>query len=169
MTYGGWNAARIGIAGADGGPLAAGPRRRPSHTTEMRLEIRRYGSAAELRDAVERGYVQIGLAIPADYDARLTGGGTPQVEIVAQATTMASTVRTAIDDAIAVQAAQVRAARFAAARNGIPFDQALAAARQAQPSVGGVAVALESGRRRWPRTPTASPWGPRARSSCSCS
>ncbi|HEX7471865.1 MAG TPA: ABC transporter permease [Candidatus Limnocylindrales bacterium] len=143
MTYGGWNVARFGVAGADGGPLAR-DLVASIHTTEMRTEIRRYASAADLRDAVERGFVQIGLAIPADYDARLTGGETPQIEIVAQPTTMASTVRTAIDDAIAGQAAQVRAARFAAERNGIPFETALAAARQVQPSVTGVGIALES-------------------------
>jgi ABC-2 type transport system permease protein len=143
MTYGGWNTARIGVAGADGGPLA-GDLVASMHTTEMRLEVRRYASADELRDAVERGFVQIGLAIPADYDARLTGGGIPQVEIVAQANTLASTVRTAIDGAIATQAAQVRAARFVAARNGIPFDRALAAARLAQPTIAGVAVSVES-------------------------
>lgn len=143
MTYGGWNVARIGVAGADGGPLA-GDLVGSIHMTELRAEIRHYASAADLKDAVERGFVQVGLAIPADYDARLAGGGSPQVEIVAQPTTTASTVRTAIDDAIAAQAAQVRAARFVAARNGIPFDRALAAARQVQPSISGVAVAVES-------------------------
>ena len=143
MTYGGWNQARVGVSGADGGPLAQ-DLVASVHTTELRLEVRRYGSAAELRDAVERGYVQIGLVVPSDYDTRLTAGGTPQVEIVAQATTVASMVRTALDDAIAGQAAQVRAARFTAARDGIPFDRALAAARQVQPSIAGVAVALES-------------------------
>lgn len=143
MTYGGWNQARVGVAGADGGPLAQ-DLIGSIHTTEMRLEIRRYGTAAELRDAVERGYVQIGLAIPADYDALLASGGTPQVEIVAQANTVASLVRTSLDDAIAAQAAQVRAARFTAAQVGIPFDRALALARRVQPSVAGVGVALES-------------------------
>jgi ABC-2 type transport system permease protein len=143
MTYGGMNTARIGVAGADGGPLAA-DLVASLHTTETRLEVRRYATAGELRDAVERGFVQIGLAIPADYDAQLTGGGMAQVEIVAQANTLASSVRTAIDDGIATQAAQVRAARFAVTRNGIPFDRALAAARLAQPTVAGMAVALES-------------------------
>ena len=162
MTYGGWNVARIGVAGADGGPLA-GDLVASIHTTEMRTEIRRYASAADLRDAVERGFVQIGLAIPADYDASVTGGEDPQVEIVAQPTTIASTVRTAIDDAIAVQAAQVRAARFVVQRDGIPFDQARCSRRSA-------ASPWPSNRSATsPRTPTASRWEPRARSSCSCS
>ena len=143
MTYGGWNQVRVGVSGADGGPLAQ-DLIGSVHTTETRLEVRRYGSAADLRDAVERGYIQIGLAIPTDYDAQLAGGGTPQVEIVAQVNTVASMVRTALDDAIATQAAQIRAARFTAAKSGLSFDRALAAARQVQPSVAGVAVVLES-------------------------
>lgn len=38
-------------------------------TTDIRLEVRRYGSEADLRDAVERGYVEFGLLIPAGYEA----------------------------------------------------------------------------------------------------
>ena len=143
MTYGGTSTARIGVSGAGGGPLA-GDLVASLHANEMPVDVRRYASTDELRDAVERGYVQIGLAIPADYDATLTGGGTAKIEIVAQANSLASTIRTTIDDAIAVQASQVQAARFVAASRGIPFEEALLAARRTESSVAGVAVAVET-------------------------
>ena len=69
LTYGGMNAARVGIADQDGSSLSAslvGDLR----TTDLRLEIRRYDTAADLRDAVERGFIEIGLAIPSRVRCR---------------------------------------------------------------------------------------------------
>jgi ABC-2 type transport system permease protein len=141
MTYGGMNVARVGLVDEDGGSLA-GDLASGLKATEIRLDVRRYGSADELRDAVERGFVELGLVIHAGYDAALRDGGTGSLEYVAQPRSYASAVRTAVDATIADQAALVRAARYAAGVNGVPFDQALAAARERQPSVAGVGVAL---------------------------
>jgi ABC-2 type transport system permease protein len=142
MTYGGMSAARVGVADEDGSPLASaliGDLR----TTEVPLEVRRYGTAADLRDAVERGFVEIGLAVPAGYEAAIRSGGQAQVEVVAQPQSYASAVRTAVDGAIARQAALVEAARFATTASRVSFDTALAAARGRQAAVAGVDVALE--------------------------
>jgi ABC-2 type transport system permease protein len=143
MTYGGMNSARIGVADADGGPLAldlvAG-----ISAPDLRLDLRHYDTAADLRDAVEGGFVEIGLAIPAGYDATLRSGGQSTVEVVAQPKSIASVVRTAVDAAIAEQTALVEAARFTASTGGVSFDDALVAARAARPNVAGVGVTVEA-------------------------
>jgi ABC-2 type transport system permease protein len=143
MTYGGMGAARIGVTGADEGPLA-GDLVAGIKGTDLRLDLRRYDTVEQLRDAVERGFVEFGIAIPADYDEALRTGKTASLEYVAQPESVASAVKTAVDAAIADQAALIRAARFTAAKNGIGFDQALTAARAEQPKVAGVGVTVSS-------------------------
>ncbi len=110
----------------------------------MRLDVRRFDGAEQLRDAVERGFVELGLVIHAGYDAALRNGGVGSLEYVSQPQSYASAIRTALDATIADQAGLVRAARFAAATNGIPFDRALATAREQQRAVAGVAVTVKS-------------------------
>ena len=143
LTYGGMNTARVGIADQDGSSLSAALVG-DLQTTDVRLEIRRYATADELRDAVERGFIEIGMAIPAGYDDGLRAGDQAQVEVVAQPQTYASAVRTAIDGALARQTALIQAARYAASTSGVPFDTALVAARDRQASVAGVGVAVEA-------------------------
>jgi ABC-2 type transport system permease protein len=143
MTYGGMNMARIGIADQDRSPVSEALSG-SLQTTDVRLEIRRYDTVADLRDAVERGFVEIGLAIPAGYDAALRAGGQASVEIIAQPLSYASAVRTAADDAIARQTALIQAARFASSTTGASFDAALAAAQDRRTAVAGVDVVVES-------------------------
>ncbi len=143
MTYGGMNAARVGVADADGSQLSSALIA-DFQTTDVRLEVRQFATAADLRDAVERGFVEIGLAVPAGYEAAIRAGNPAQVELVAQPQSYASIVRTAIDGAIARQGAQIAAARFAAATNGVSFDNAMAVARARQASVAGMGVEMES-------------------------
>jgi ABC-2 type transport system permease protein len=143
FTYGGMNAVRVGVADEDGGPLAL-ELAAAITTRDLRLDVREYATAAELRDAVEGGFVEIGLAIPAGYDSTLRSGGQATVEIVAQPKSVASVVRTALDAAVAEQVAIVQAARFSAEAAGVSFDTALAAAREARPDVTGVGVRLEA-------------------------
>jgi ABC-2 type transport system permease protein len=137
------NMARIGIADQDRSPVSEALSG-SLQTTDVRLEIRRYDTVADLRDAVERGFVEIGLAIPAGYDAALRAGGQASVEIIAQPLSYASAVRTAADDAIARQTALIQAARFASSTTGASFDAALAAAQDRRTAVAGVDVVVES-------------------------
>lgn len=143
MTYGGMSAARVGVADPDGGPLA---RSLVSDISAqgLKIDVRRFASVADLRDAVERGFVELGVAIPEDYDRALSSGGTATVTYVALPKSIASTVRTAVDAAVADQVSLVRAARVAASANGVPFDRALLAAGQRQPSVAGVAIEVQA-------------------------
>lgn len=143
LTYGGMNAARVGVADEDRSALSGGLIA-DLQTTDVRLEIRRYDTAADLRDAVERGFIEIGLAIPAGYDATLRGGGQARLEIAAQPQSYASAVRTAVDSAIARQTALIQAARYASTANVVSFDAALAAATDRQSSVAGIGVTVEA-------------------------
>ena len=143
MTYGGGAGARIGVVDLDGGPLASDLIASIRETPDVSLEIRTFATVEELRDASARGFVEFGLAIPADYDAALRSGGDTTVTYVAPATTKASAVRSTVDRAVTAQAALFRAARFVAAR-GVPFDQALEAARANEAKAPGVAVVTQS-------------------------
>lgn len=142
VTYGGMGAARIGVADEDGSPMSMALMADLA-TTEVPLEIRSYGTAAELRDAVERGFVIVGLRVPAGYQDILRSGGAATVELVAQPQSYASVVRTAIEGAVARQRAQIAAARFAATASGVSFDAALATARARQPAIAGMSVAVD--------------------------
>ena len=144
ITYGGQGSARVGVTDADGGPFARELATDIAASTEARIEVRSYGTGADLRDAVARGFVDFGLAIPAGYDGALRSGGTASVEYEAPPTTASGAVRSTVERAVAAQSALVRAARFAAAQNGVSFDQALAVARSNRASAPGVAVVVES-------------------------
>jgi len=145
INYGGQGSVRVGVADADGGALAVElVSSIAAATGDARIEIDRYGSVAELRDAAARGYVQFGLAIEAGYDAALRSGRQGALQFVEPPTTGSSAVRAPVERAVASQAALVRAARFAADMNGLPFDVALEAARRAQGRAGGITVAVES-------------------------
>jgi ABC-2 type transport system permease protein len=139
MTYGGMSTARIGLADEDGGPLASNLANAIGDAG-MPLDVRHYQTTDELRDAVERGFVEIGLVIHSGYDAALQNGGTGTVEYVSQPGSYATAIRTALDAAVTEQAALVRAARHAVQVNGVAFDAALAAARSEAGSIGRIEV-----------------------------
>lgn len=145
VTYGGQGSVRVGVADADGGPFAVElVDSIAAATGDARIEISRRSSVADLEDSVARGFVQVGLAIDAGYDAALRTGESVTVRILAAPTTEAGAVRATVERAVASQSALVRAARFAADASGVTFEAALAAARGTQDRAGGVAVAVES-------------------------
>ncbi len=91
-----------------------------------------------------RGYVEVGLVIPAGYSLDLTAGRDVSVDLVTAGTPVSSAVRTTVERAVADQAALVRAARFTAELTGVPFQQALATARASAAQAAGVGVGVES-------------------------
>jgi ABC-2 type transport system permease protein len=143
LTYGGMSGARVGVADEDRSAMSSALIA-DIRATDVRLEIRRFDTMADLRDAVERGFVELGVAVPAGYEAAVRSGARAQVEIVAQPQSYALAVRTAVDGAVARQAALIQAARFAATANNVPLDRALAAARALEAQVAGVGIAVES-------------------------
>jgi ABC-2 type transport system permease protein len=44
------------------------------------LNIKEYDSTADIRQAVERGAVDVGISLPADFDGSVTGGGKAEIE-----------------------------------------------------------------------------------------
>jgi ABC-2 type transport system permease protein len=100
--------------------------------------------------------VAAGVVVPAGYDRQLRAGGQAEVTFVVDQTRPApAPVRSAVSAVVARQAAEVKAARFAAAQRGVPFDTALARAsalatsqapvRVAATTIGGSEDALPTG------------------------
>jgi ABC-2 type transport system permease protein len=143
ITYGGMGAARVGVSDADGSPLS-GALVADLRASDADLDVRTYATAADLRDAVQRGFVEAGVAIPAGYAATIAAGGQVSVEFVAQPQSYGSVVRTAVQRAVGREAAVVAAARIAASTNGISLDAAVSAARTGQATAVGMKVSMES-------------------------
>ena len=113
-------------------------------TTPGALEVRSYASIDALRDAVQANVVDIGLAVPVGFGEALLSGDVAAVEYVLRPEVISNAIRPILDDAVGREVALVKAARFAAERRGIPFDDALADVRVLQAAVGGVEVHVES-------------------------
>jgi ABC-2 type transport system permease protein len=143
LTYGSQASARVGLLDQDGGPVAAQLVDEVQKASDVRVDIRRYDSLESLRDAAARGLVQVGVAIPAGYSARLQAGDSAPVVIVAAQTQVGTAIRTTAERAVAAQAALFRAARFAAAATGVPFATALQSATAVAAAVPGVATKVE--------------------------
>ncbi len=140
--FGGRVAPRMGIVAVDSGTLGA-ELVEAIRGGSVRLELKEPASVEELRAGVESGTLEIGVIIPPGYDGTLRGGGVAEVTILGQPESAVSALREAVVTAIAGQAAAVRAARLAADRERIPFDQAFALARSVQADMAGVTVAVE--------------------------
>jgi ABC-2 type transport system permease protein len=143
LTYSGGGATRVGIVDADGSAAAVDLWAAIEAGAEAPIETRTYATLDELRDAAARGNVEFGLAIPAGYGAALQAGATATVTYVSVETGRANAARSAVDRAVADQAALYRAARFGAAE-GLPFEAALEAATSVAERTAGVAVEITS-------------------------
>ena len=141
-AFGGRVAPRMGIVATDGGPLAE-ELVAAIRDGSVKLELKEPATADDLRAGVEGGTLEIGVIVPPGYDATLRAGGVAEIVILGQPQSAVSALREAVDAAIATQAAAIGAARLAAAREGIPFDEALATARSVQDETAGVTVAVE--------------------------
>lgn len=140
--YGGRSAPRMGIVVVEDGPLAtelvAAIRDGP-----VALELSEPATVDELRSRVEDGTLEIGVVVPAGYDAALRGGGAATVTVIGQPATGVSALQEAVTTAIAKQAAVITAARVAVDHAGVPFEEALAIAREIRSDTAGVAVVVE--------------------------
>jgi ABC-2 type transport system permease protein len=143
LTYGSGASMKVGVADADGGALASDLVSTVESTPGWEVDLRRYGSVDQLRDAASRGIVDVAIAIPAGYTADLTSGGSAQVTVLTTPTQRAIAARTVADQAIAAETSVIRAAQFSAKTDGIPFATALAAARSRAAEVPGVTVAIQ--------------------------
>jgi ABC-2 type transport system permease protein len=156
LTFGDGASDRLPVGVVDEGAGPLGAELRAQLAASGALDARDLESQDALRKAVRRGVVAAGVVVPAGYDQALRSGGEAEVTFVADQTRPApAPVRSAVAAVVARQAAQVRAAVFAAETGGIPFEVALARARalaagQAQlrveaTTIGGRADALPTG------------------------
>jgi ABC-2 type transport system permease protein len=143
LAFGGGGRSSIGIVDADGSALSQALVA-DIEANRGELEVRRLASTAEMVDAVQRNTLQLGVTIPAGYDAAIRGGGQGRVETVGREEAITAAVRPIVNAAIGREAAIFTAARYAAAQRGITFDEALADARRLQPEIGGVSVVTEA-------------------------
>ncbi len=141
-VFGGRTAPRLGIVVVDGGPLAA-ELVAAIRDGEVALEVRTPPDEARLRAAVEEGSLELGLLVPAGYDAALRDGSRTEVTVIGPPTTVLSALRRAVDTAVAEQGTRVRAARLVQAEAGLPFDEAIAIAAAVQVQTPGVEVTVE--------------------------
>jgi ABC-2 type transport system permease protein len=118
----------VGVVDQGAGPL--GGELRAALEASPALDARGYADADAVGRAVRRGVVAAGVVLPAGYDEALQAGRQADVVFVSDPTRPAPfPVRSAVAAVVAGQAAQVKAARFAAGTAGVPFDAALARAR----------------------------------------
>ncbi len=143
LTYGSGASLRVGLVDADGGPLAADLAAAIQKSPGVAVDLRRYQTVDELRDASSRGIVEVALAIPAGYTAALEGGGSAALTFFTPPTQLALAARTIVDRAVADQTALVRATQFAVKTQGTGFSAALAGAQGLQARVPGVAVTVQ--------------------------
>jgi ABC-2 type transport system permease protein len=140
--YGGRTAPRMGIVAIESGALGT-ELVDAIRNGSVKLELKEPATVEELRARVEDGTLEIGVIVPPGYDATLRSGGVAEVTILGQPQSAVSALQEAVGAAIAEQAAAVGAARLAASREGIPFDEALATARSVQEKTAGITVAVE--------------------------
>ena len=142
-VYGGRIAPRLGVVSADAGPLGAALVT-SIEDGALTLELRTFATEADLRAAAEEGRIEIGLVIPAGYDATLRAGGTATVRVLGRVESSLSALREAVDAAVTRQSGAVRAARLVVAHGLGTFDEALARAKALEPSLARVAVVVTS-------------------------
>jgi ABC-2 type transport system permease protein len=143
LSNGSGGSGRLGVVDQDGGEFGTQLLAGIDTATDLALDIRRFDTVDALRDAAARGLVEVGLVVPAGASQAVAVGRDTAVTIVATDTGTGNALATTVEDAVAREAAIVRAARFAVSRNGGSITDALAAARAAAATVPGVAVAVE--------------------------
>jgi ABC-2 type transport system permease protein len=108
------------------------------------IELRSYGSGEELTEAVERGYANAGVFLPAGMDETAAGGEQVEVAFVVRPDGFGAQLQSVIGAAMAEVMKPVGAAAFAAAETGEPFESALPVAQELAESDEGVTVTVST-------------------------
>ncbi|MDJ0665013.1 MAG: ABC transporter permease [Acidimicrobiia bacterium] len=103
-----------------------------------------YDDAAVLLADVERGVVQLGVIIPADYDDALVAGSTAAVEYIGRLDQSSVQYRASIEAVASDQSAVVRAARVVESEGLADFESAVAAAQLVASGPGGSEVIVST-------------------------
>lgn len=103
-----------------------------------------YSDSAALLEDVERGIVQLGVIVPADYDAALTSGSTAAVEYLGRIDQSSVQYRASIEAVASDQSAIFRAARVVESEGLADFGSAVAAAQLVASGPGGTDVVVST-------------------------
>lgn len=137
-TFGGGFTPRIGVSGGAGGPLAAeildGLRARDG------VEVVAADDADEVLDDVERGIVNAGVVILANFDESIRSGDAGHVRFLARQDDLAQQLRAVVDAVVAGQVARLGAAAVVSSETALSFDDALSEVNAVAGLVPGVAV-----------------------------
>lgn len=137
-AFGGTGEPRLGVAVTEPGPLAE--RLVTGLSAEGAVDVRRAGSEAEVIDAVERGRYEVGVVIPAGYDAAVRAGRPVTVSYLARPGLTGQQVSAVVLAVVGRESGRLRAAGMAATERGLAFDAALARTEAVAASVPGVRV-----------------------------
>jgi len=152
LQFGSSFSPKIGVHAADPGTLGDQLIAGFAEIEPEAWVVVRYADEAALRDAVERGAVDAGLALPDRYDERLRASETVEVGFLAQEGNVGIGIGETVRGLVAEQAARVRAARFAAAELGGTVEDQLAVVAVIEPTLPALSVSTETaGSETFPR------------------
>lgn len=107
------------------------------------VEVVAVDTEEDLRTRVERGQVDGGLHLPADYGERLSAGADADVRYLMRSEDLRGTdLGALVRAAVSQEAAELRAARFTAEESQAPLEEGLLAVERAE--VRGVDVSVET-------------------------
>jgi ABC-2 type transport system permease protein len=141
-SFGGSFRPRVGVLNAGAGEYATAFADQISGNDAFNTIV--YDDHDALLVDVERGYVNMGVTIPTDYDQRLRGGDVGQVEFLGRADQSVFEYRATIEAIAAEQSAIFRAARLVADDGLADFDQAVVSARLVAAGAGALDVTTET-------------------------
>jgi len=135
----GFSTIRVGVVDTGSGP--AGGQLTAMMAATPGIELHRYGTTADLEQAVRRSSVQAGLVLPEGMNAAVQGRSTVKLGLVAESSnpTQQAAV-TAVQSVVARYAGEVQAARFTAGTTSSGFVASLALAHRTAPDVADVRV-----------------------------
>lgn len=125
--FGGDFAPGVGVFQADDDPLADAITEEIQ--SENSLAVTGFESSDELTEAVERGTVQAGVAIPAGVSGLAEAGTQVEVEFLARPDGAGPQLQSIVSAAVARVMTPVAAAQFGAEKTESSFDEALTVAR----------------------------------------
>lgn len=141
-SFGGSFRPKVGLINAGDGEYAAAFA--DQITGDSDFNTIAYDDQDRLLTDVERGVVNLGVVVPADYDQRLESGDAAEVEFLGRADQSVIEYRATIEAIAAGQSAIFRAARVVSGEGLAGFDEAVATARMVAAGAGQLEVTTES-------------------------
>lgn len=100
------------------------------------LRLVRVPGEAELRDALETGWLEMGLLIPAGYEAALLSGSQAEVHLISQDISLAAVLREVVAAALLDRSVASRVAGLLVSREGLAPREALDLTRSRREEMG---------------------------------